>query len=225
MSRLSSLSVHPNKRRDHLGFTLLEILITMAIIVVLAASFLPRLVNKGVDFRSAVRKLSVVNRDLRNKAKLYNATYRLVLELKKTENTFEHSYWVEKADGNIIHSKDLKEAEEKREKLLADNNGVIPESEKATLPGSPFQVDTKALKKKEVLPGGLYFDQVESGSGGQPVKEGKVYVHFYPTGAADETAIVLSYDNKLFWTIYVHPLINRLEVAQEKLPLGDMRFK
>ena len=69
------------------GFTLIEIMITIAIMAFVVAMVLPKINNKNNDLRATVRRFTVLNRELRNRAQLQNATYRIAIDMETDEAT------------------------------------------------------------------------------------------------------------------------------------------
>ena len=209
---LATKKIFPRTTRA--GFTLLEIIIVVGIIAAIVTMAIPKLSGRGAEVRSVVRKIAVLNRELKNRAKLHNATYRLVIHMGEKDLKPHHEFWVERAEGNIINNYDPKNpprlAEEMSEKELQE-----------TPPA--FQPDVKVLKKPHVLPSGMTFEHVELSSLSEPVTSGLVYVHYLPTGYADEAAIQIQYDKKLFWTLAIQPLTGRVDIIDEKVRLKDLQ--
>ena len=52
------------------GFTLLEIMIVLAIVGAVLAMGAPKLFNSGTAARSAIRKIAIMTREIRNTARL-----------------------------------------------------------------------------------------------------------------------------------------------------------
>ena len=80
------------------GFTLIEIMIVVAIIAAVLAIGGPKLFNTKNQMRSAVRRLAVTTRDMRNVARLKNSTVRLVIDMSSPKT---HKYIIESAPGTI----------------------------------------------------------------------------------------------------------------------------
>ena len=102
------------------GFTLLEVIITIGIMVSLVAFVAPKLGGRNQQIKAVVRKIGVLSREIRNQSKLQNATYRLVIDMNSENQDGpngkaepKYSYWVEKSPGTVIG--DQAEEEEKAE--------------------------------------------------------------------------------------------------------------
>lgn len=200
------------------GFTLLEIVLVMALLAFIATLAIPKLGGQKAQVQSMVRKIGITARQLKYSAKLNNATYRLVIQLvpnpddnRSNEEGLKNKFWVEKAPGSVLTSND-EEAEEidsEDENAPPDPNGFIP--------------DQKIMKKPEELPSGMIFQRVELASQDEPITEGIVYIYFLPEGYVNESAIHLEYSKKQHWTIAIHPLTGRADVFPEDVSLDTLR--
>ena len=188
------------------GFTLIEIMVVITIIAAVLAIGAPRLFDKKTQIQAAVRKISTLTRQIRNSARIFNTTSRLVISFDEKKG---HSFWVESAAGNVTL---LSEDQEKEEARRND-----AKSEK---PKSVFSPDVRVLKKPEYLPKGLYFDRVEYATRDKPIESGVAYIHFFPQGLVEEVAIHISDHKTLHWTITVHPLTGRNQIFD-----GDIKLK
>jgi prepilin-type N-terminal cleavage/methylation domain-containing protein len=194
------------------GFTLLEIVLTVAIIATVLVFAFPKFSGGQTELRAAVRRIGVVSREAKRMSKLYNSTYRLVLDVapsegEKTED-FQSQFWVEKAPGSILtrEEKDQKENDE-------DDPGKEP----------LFSLDKRIMKKPEVLPSGLEFKKVEFANQKDPVIKGKAYVYYLPEGLVTEAAIHLHFGDLLKWTLAIHPLTGRVDIFDKEISLEDLR--
>ena len=78
------------------GFTLIEIMIVLAIMAALITVGAPRLLkNNEGNIKAVARNFIVLSKELRNKARLTNSTYRLAISMEADEP----KYWVERANG------------------------------------------------------------------------------------------------------------------------------
>ena len=205
------------------GFTLLEVIIVITIIAAIVTLAVPKLFKRGTEVRTVVRRIGVINRELKNRAKLMGATYRLALRMRNTDSPSNgrepriDSFWVEKAPGQILNDYDPE-----KPPVLADE---LDEDERKKLPPQVFQIETAITKKPEELPEGMIFDRVELSSLKEPVTDGIVYVHYLPSGYADEAAIHINYDNALKWTLAIQPLTGRIDILNEDIPLKELQGK
>jgi prepilin-type N-terminal cleavage/methylation domain-containing protein len=199
------------------GFTLLEVIIVITIIAAMATLVVPKISGKSTEVRGLIRKLGVLSRELKNRAKLNNATYRLVINMGEKDRKPYHTFWVEAAPGQVLNNYDPKNppqwTEDEAEKKEMEKNQ----------PKSPFQPDGKVMKRPDVLPTGMIFEKVELSSLQDPVTSGIVYIHYLPSGFADEAAIQITYDKKLKWTIAVQPLTGRVDIMDSHVTLKELQ--
>jgi prepilin-type N-terminal cleavage/methylation domain-containing protein len=199
------------------GFSLLEVIVTVSIIAAVVTLAIPRLNNKNTELRATVRKLAVLSRELKNRAKLQNATYRLVINMAVEGKEPVHQYWVERAQGQILNDYD------------PENPPTLPDPADAEKnkeePPPAFTLDVKVLKEPQKLPSGLLFESVELASAEEPITSGLVYIHYLPSGYADEAAIHLKQGEKIRWTLAVQPLTGRVDIIDSFRSLEDLNSK
>lgn len=196
--------------RSTRGFTLIEVMIVIAIIAGVLAIGAPRMFNTKNQMRSAVRKMAVVTRDIRNVARLKNSTVRLVIRMSEEKG---HAYWVESAQGNVRLLS--QEQEEELDKLTDLQREEMAEKNK-------FQPETSIVKNPVTLPRGMFFESVEYASRKDAVTEGTTYIHFFSQGLSEEAAIHLTDKKGLNWTITIHPLTGRAEVYERNVSLKEL---
>lgn len=210
---------------DPSGFTLLEVIITVAIIAAIVAMAFPRLGGRNSEIKSTVRKLAILSRDLRSRAKLNNATYRLVIDMGDSEsastnnNKIKTTYWVERAQGEVLNDYDPKNPPK-----LPSKDETKEKKEDEELP-SLFSPDPKIFKKPQELPPGLIIESVELVSAEDPITSGLVYIYYLPTGFVDEAAIHLKHGEKIAWTLATEPLTGRMDIVNENRKLEDLKSK
>ncbi|MCB0349754.1 MAG: hypothetical protein KDD38_01140 [Bdellovibrionales bacterium] len=191
---------------------------TVAIIALIATMVLPKINNRNNELRSMVRKISVISRDLRSRAKLNNATYRLVINMgEEGEKNPRHEIWVESATGEVLNNYDPENPPTPRDQA--------EDKKEEGAPAPAFMPDPKVMKKPEVLPSQLIFESVEIGTLDEPITSGIVYIHYLPSGFADEAAIHLKSGEKLKWTLAIDPLTGRVDIINEFRNLEDLRAK
>ena len=198
-----------NKRR---GFTLLEIIVVVTIIAAISALVFPRLGGRTHEIQGTVRKLAVVSRDLRNNSKLFNATYRLVIEMNDPDGREErpHRYWVERAEGSVIRSDrdiNLEEREDTEDPTNAPR----------------FSRDERIMRRVESLPRGMVFESVEIASLNEPITSGIAYIYYRPEGFTEEAVIHIRHGERLNWTVAIHPLTGKADILGERRTLSDLR--
>lgn len=194
-------------------------MIVVAIIAAIAAFSIPKISNRKSEAQAILRKFIVLSRDLRNRAKLQNATYRIAIDLGDPVKKTGQAFWVEKASGEVINDYDPKNPPKIQKESDKKND------EEAEKTPTQFSPDPSIYKKPQELPPPLEFSEVELAFLEEPVESGIVYIHFKPSGYADESAIHLSTSEKSKWTIYIQPLTGRAEIINEDRPLENLRPK
>ncbi|MGZ3691806.1 MAG: prepilin-type N-terminal cleavage/methylation domain-containing protein [Pseudobdellovibrio sp.] len=194
------------------GFSLLEISVVLAIIGAIIALIAPRIVDKRSDTRRVFRDFMIAGKDLKSRAKLTGSTYRLAFDL--TEKT--QSWWVEKSTKLVLLDKAKIEAAQQAQKDAA--NGKKDESP----PPPDFQVDTTIFKSKQILPDGYKFKQVESGTVDLVYTEGLAYIHFFPQGLIESSALQIEDPKKNIWTLVYNPLTGAMDIIPEAKQLKDL---
>jgi general secretion pathway protein H len=192
------------------GFSLLEIALVMAIIGAILAVAVPRLFDKKQETRRVFRDFIVAGKDLKSRAKLDGSTYRLAFDL----NEKNPSWWVEKSTKKVLLDKakieELKEQQKNNEK---------PEE---GAPPPDFSIDTSIFKTKQQLPDGYKFKQVESGTADVLYTEGLAYIHFFPQGLIETSALQIEDPKKNVWTLIYNPLTGHLDIIPEAKLLKDL---
>ena len=194
------------------GFSLLEITIVLAIIGGIIGLAAPRLLDKKVDTRKVFRDFILAGRELKTKAKLNNETYRIAFDLSEKGQT----WWVEKSNRPFVLDK------AKIEKELEDSKRSDKEKDKDKPPPA-FQADSSIFSKKQVLPAGFKFKHIESTTLDLTVTEGLAYIHFFPQGLIESSAIQITDHKNNTWTLIYNPLTGRADVIPEAKLLKDLK--
>ncbi|MCB0355572.1 MAG: prepilin-type N-terminal cleavage/methylation domain-containing protein, partial [Bdellovibrionales bacterium] len=195
------------------GFTLMEVMIVLAIMGAMVAMVIPRIGNRNNEIKSEVRKLSTLTRQIRSLAKLQNVTYRLVLDLG-SENQQSSSYWVERSNNEVLLTEDREEKYMKSLGNSADEEQILNDPE-------GFTLDKSLFKSPKKLPSDMTFSSVEITGYEKPLDAGKVYIHFFPSGRVEEAAIHLKLDD-FQWTLAIHPLTGKTDIASQFVSLKDI---
>lgn len=205
---LALIKISPAKSSK--GFTLIEILLVLALVGGMSVLMLPRF--STIDrVKASIRKLNVVVKQTQNKARLSSSLYRLTFELtppnSSQEKDFAQSFYVE-----ISQRKSVKPilGEEAKSKDKEDED--IPED---------FVPDTSILKKKEVLPRGFYFKNIEYSK--ETIESGKAYIYFFPQGYITQAAIHITNNEKINYTLFIHPLTGQVTIINEEKTLKDFQ--
>ena len=202
--------IRPFPHRFAGGFTLIEVMIVIAIIAGILAVGAPRLFDTSTQKRATVRRLGVITREVRNLARLTRSTMRIVISMNDEKG---HSYWIESASGNVTILSAEQEKERERE------IGLMREEEK---PKSEFQMDSRILRKPETLPRGLFFESVELAARPEPVQGGVAFVHFFSQGLGDLAVIHLTDRKTQNWTVAINPLTGRADVYERKVSMKEL---
>ena len=180
-------------------------MIVLGIIGAVVAFGLPRFRNQQNNLKTSARQISALFREVRNEARLKRMTYRVVFRLQDP-----HAYWVENAAGNILIP-----SKTQQEELL--------KMEEKERPPSPFQKATKFIKTEKVLPTGLKILQVETSSQNDPISEGLAYVYFTPEGLSEQTALQMTNERQMTWTLILNPLTGHSDIVERALRLKDLQ--
>lgn len=197
--------------KDRKGFSLLEIAVVLTIIGALIALVAPRLFDKRSETRRVFRDFILAGKDLKSRAKLNGSTYRLVFDL----NPKTQAWWVEKSTKVVMLDKaKIEEQIETQKKGTETNDSESPPAD--------FQIDSTIFKKKQVLPNGYSFKQVESGTVDVIYTEGLAYIHFFPQGLIETSAFQIEDPKKNIFTLIYNPLTGQVDIIPEAKLLKDL---
>lgn len=197
--------------RNQKAFSLLEIAIVLVIIGAIMAIAAPRLFDKKSETRKVFREFIVAGKDLKSRAKLANLTYRMAFNLTEKDQ----SWWVEKSSRAVVLDRTRAESanlDSKKEKS-ADDKDAKP---------SEFQMDESIFKKKQRLPSGYKFKQVESGTLDLIVTDGMAYIHFFPQGLIETSALQIEDPKKNVFTLVYNPLTGHSDIIPEAKLLKEL---
>ncbi|AHI05594.1 hypothetical protein BDW_05440 [Bdellovibrio bacteriovorus W] len=178
-------------------------MIVLAIISAVMLVAAPRLSKKNTNVKTIAREFLVLSKEVRNKARLSNSTYRIVINMEPDNE----SYWVERASGPRPVDPDAAEKEK---------------DSKEDQPPSAFQIDKSITKKQKKLPSGLRFASVESINMKAPVTSGAAYIHFFPEGFVEASALQITDGNNLTWTLVFNPLTGQADIVEKAATLKDI---
>ena len=195
-------------------------MIAITIVAFVVAIVLPKINNNDNKTKAIIRKLSTLSRELRFRAKLQNATYRLVFDMETDGDDHPvDSYWVEKASGNVLNDYNPKSPPKNPAKLAQERKDAKKQDKK--LPPPRFTMDTSIMRKPIVFPSKLVLKSVELSTLDNPVTKGVVYIHFLPSGFADEAAVHIQLE-KNKWTLVTQPFTGQMVILPENKSLKDL---
>ncbi len=192
------------------GFTLIEIMIVVLIMIGVLAIGGTRIFNPNEHRRSQVRKVALLTKELRTSARLQNSTFRLVISMDEEKG---HSYWVESASGHVLQ---MTEEQQKELERLTDI-----QQKDAVHGRAKFERDKKHKEIK--LSGGLVFEGIEISGQTKETTAGLAYIHFFPQGLSDEALIKIGDRQNQHWTISIHPLTGVAEILNGSLNFRDLK--
>lgn len=199
--------------RPQKGFTLIELLIVIGLLAGVIAISAPTFFKKKTKVQPVVRKMQLLSKQLHQISRVQNKVFRWVIQVGDEQEQIPHSYWVESAPGDTkMMSKE--EEEEKEDK----------DDDKGSRSGSSrnFQLDETFFKEPIVLPDGVSFFEIESIYRKEPVTSGRGYIHYFPNGMAEEAAIHIKNEERLNWTLAIHPLTGHVKLIKKNISLEDL---
>ena len=199
--------------RQPRGFTLIEVLIVVAVIGVMALAAAPA-VNSltGANARSAASEIAGASRYLFDTAALRHQTCRLVIDIDGRE------WWAEcttAAPGSRrnqpVMGKDGAAEDDERELARGFSDEVDADKRKFLARAKFAEFKDRQVQKRK-LKGGAAFEKVWTPRGRDPQVKGKAYVYFFPQGQADRAQIPVA-DGDNAYTVITQPLTGRARVV------------
>lgn len=198
--------------KNNKAFSLLEIVIVLSIMGAIIGIALPRLTDKKIDTRKVLREFAIAGKDLKGRAKLSGTTYRLAFQLEPAN---AQSWWVEKSgQATLVDKKKIEAEREAEKKAQAGSTDQVKKTD--------FQPDTTIFKKKQTLPSGFKFVHIESGTQDVIMSDGVAYIHFFPQGLIESSAIQIEDPKKNIWTLVYNPITGQMDVLSEAKLLKDL---
>lgn len=203
-------------RKNQKGFSLIEILIVLGLISGIVAIMASK-IGKSSDreLRRDIRYFAASLKDLRNKARMRNRTYRLVINLPENQKE-KQVYWIESTSKQFLVTYEPEELEK-----LEDARKEAEKEGQADPSGFTVDAELSGSEPKK-LPDGLYFGAVEIAAQQKEFTAGRIFIHFFPEGRVEEAAIHLTNRDKLHWTLAIHPLTGRVDMINQNKKLKDL---
>jgi general secretion pathway protein H len=209
-------SVERTRNTATKGFTLIEIMVVLAIMAALVAVLLPRIDNRNNKLKGAVRAFSTLCRRVHVETKLKGAVYRIALNLGNGADTDSvQSFWVEKSNQQVILS-------EKQEQEYRDALKDRRKDEERPKDPYGFEPDVTLFKKPQQLERPLRILMVEKRGYKESFTQGMAYIYFFPQGMSEMAVIQLQAGERLQWTIAIEPLTGRADIVTQLLTLKDL---
>jgi prepilin-type N-terminal cleavage/methylation domain-containing protein len=204
---LAKFILPPSSRE---GFTLLEVMITLAIIIGVVSMAITNLQPPSRSVRGDIRNILVIAKRLNQQAQLDGKMYRLAFQFEENKG----SYWVESANRRTAANPNP----------TSTPFGGADEGEEQD--PTSFKLDSTILKKKVVLPEGFRFLKVILIDQDLVFEQGVGYVHFFPQGLADSAIIqIANMDSSLSWTLVVNPLSGNIQLIDGLFSEKDLQRK
>jgi general secretion pathway protein H len=195
------------------GFTLLEVMIVLALVSAIVVLGIPRIKGPENNVKSILRHLTVLSREIRNESRAKNKTHRLVFNLEEGKQ----SYWVEATEGMVLtpeKQEDSKKNEQEKSESAAANS---------------FSKSEKFFKGVKKIPDGVLIHAVETTWEAEPVKQGKAYVYYSPQGMVDKAVVVFKSSKTIprenFWSLVTNPLTGQMGVFEKEVLLRDLKVE
>ena len=167
------------------------------------------------ELRKEVRRLSLLAKDVRNRAVLTKNTHRIVFNIQKDIVTFD----IEEAQGKVL----LEDPEERLKFLTRKKDYTEAELEEYQK-NNPFKAVERFSKNGSMeLMKDLTFKQVELQGIKEKFTTGEVEIYFMPEGFVELAVIqVQTRDEALKWTLVTSPLVGRMDIFEGHLSLDNI---
>lgn len=185
------------------GFTLIEVMVVMAIIAAVMALGVNSFRRQETNLRQTLRTFSVLGKEIRNHSRLKNTYHRLAFKIGEKETSYRVEY-----------APSLKSVEQ----LTKENAEQDSNSQNA----SEFREATYIMKKPKILPSSLVISKIQSRSQKEPITSGDAYIYFSPEGMIEESCIQLGIKDRPIVTFYFNPLTGIAEVVNKPVDLHEI---
>lgn len=177
---------------NHKAFSLLEVMIVLAILASIATLTIPQLSSQNYSRKSFFRKLIALDKQLRSLAQLQNRTYRINFQIKSLQKKTPTLFWVDYSNG--------------RETIISPESEL---SKNQTSFNSEWEMAKKIFKKKQKLPRLLEIVNVELEGFKQALNSGLISIYFFPEGVTQKAVVHFSENKKSEWSFITHTFISK----------------
>lgn len=193
-------------RERESGFTLIEMMVVMAIIALMAALAVPSVSNFfQVSLSSTAREMAGVVKETYNSTVVTGQVHRLVYDFKT------QSYWVESAMGSVLLDTDeSRKRAERKSRFATEKEKEEAEKQRS----SQFMMAKSVTRKKVALPTGVTFEDVQTQQSEEPITEGKAYTHFFPHGMIEQTVVHLMDTSKHHVSLVLNPIVGKTDMYE-----------
>jgi len=226
------------RRRAHSGFTLIEILVVLAIVGILAGMSIRGLRSLArSDLRASVTHMAGAIRYLFDRASTTGRYHRLVIDLETGR------YWAEVSDDMFYLPRDPEtessakklaaleadlDEKQARQKEMAQAAGDVDMSKVLPMDFRAKKARFGAFKESNLKPVTLKntaIMDVFTPRVADPVTKGRAYIYFFPLGQTEPAIIHLSDPTQqTIYSLVVHPITGRVRIYNSYIePPIDMR--
>ena len=194
------------------GFSLIEILIVLGLIAVIITSFGRPTKNQQKVYRDYFRQLSLMSKQIKNRAQIERATYRMVFFMQEDEAT---EITIEKSENPVLlgsekESKQLFETLLKKRQELKNATKEVEKKKESEV--QDFKVSERFKPDSLDRPKSLKVKQIEIAGLSEIFEpEGLAVFHYFSNGLVEEALIqVQTEDETLKWTLVTDPLTGEI---------------
>lgn len=206
------------------GFSLIEVLVVLGIIVTVGVAIMTRPKNPQKEYGQFLRRFSLMSKKIRTQALVENATYRMVIFLEEEESP---QVWVEKTNKVVLLGSE-KESREKFKNLLkkikndkVKNQKLSGEKDENT---EGFKKSSSFRFEKLKMPKGLSIKLVEVSGIDYSIEEGLAAFHYFPHGLVEESSIqFVDYSGKYKVTLVADSISGELFVTPGHKSLEELQ--
>jgi prepilin-type N-terminal cleavage/methylation domain-containing protein len=180
-------------KKPYSGFSLIEMLVVMAIIALIAATALPTVSSYfQVSIQSATREIASTVKESYYAAVLSGKVHRLAYDLEN------QTFWTESSKRFVlIHTAKTLENDKRQHRF--DGKKPAPED--------GFSLEVQVTKNKKALPRGVLFEDIFNEQSPENIEKGIVYTHIFPNGFTEQTLIHLKDSSNHQVSLVITPLL------------------